>query len=83
VSSFTLLLRGVSAMYCLDAKKLIALSTLSQLRFMALILARNYVLLTLCHMISHAIFKSTLFIAIGRGIGYVFSVDSGGFLVKH
>lgn len=68
VGSFTLLLRGFRAMYCLDAKKLVALSTLSQVRFIALILARNLLLLTLCHMISHAIFKSTLFMSIGRSI---------------
>ena len=45
--------------------KIVAYSTLSQLRFMFLTLRLGMPLLALLHLLTHATFKSTLFIAVG------------------
>lgn len=68
IRSFTLLLSRGSALFCLDFKKVIALSTLSQLSFMFVTLAIGLPAIAFFHLITHALFKSSLFIAAGSYI---------------
>nr|APF47530.1 NADH dehydrogenase subunit 5 [Diolcogaster sp. SNS-2016] len=65
LSSFTMFLSGVSANFEFDLKKIIALSTLSQLGLMFFIYSFNLPILTFFHLITHAMFKSLLFLCSG------------------
>ena len=56
---------GLVAWYGQDAKKIVALSTLSQLGLMVYTLASCRELLTINHLLTHAYFKSLLFICVG------------------
>lgn len=64
----TLLLAGVMANYEWDLKKLIAFSTLSQLGFMVTSYSMGLVLLRFFHLITHALFKASLFMSAGAVI---------------
>ena len=61
----TAILAGIRATYENDIKKIIALSTLSQLGIITICLGAKLPNLALFHIISHAIFKALLFIAAG------------------
>nr|AWV84362.1 NADH dehydrogenase subunit 5 [Derotettix mendosensis] len=61
----TTLMAGISANYEYDLKKIIALSTLSQLGFMMTILMMGFPMLSFFHMIIHALFKASLFLCAG------------------
>ena len=65
VSLITMFLGGVCALYEKDFKKIIAISTLSQLGFILFCLSINLWKITLLHLLFHAFFKRTLFIATG------------------
>jgi NADH-ubiquinone oxidoreductase chain 5 len=65
LSLLTLLISGVRAIYELDLKKIIALSTLSQLGLIILTLSLGLEELAFFHLISHALFKSLLFLCAG------------------
>lgn len=65
ISSFTIFFSGITANFEFDLKKIIALSTLSQLGLIIFILSFNLPLLTFFHLINHAIFKSLLFLCSG------------------
>nr|YP_009941519.1 NADH dehydrogenase subunit 5 [Pseudocrangonyx joolaei]QOC70577.1 NADH dehydrogenase subunit 5 [Pseudocrangonyx joolaei] len=65
ISVMTMFMAGLSANYEMDLKKVIALSTLSQLGLMMMILSGGYSELAFFHLISHAMFKSTLFMCSG------------------
>jgi len=65
VGLFTILFARVCALYDPDFKKVIALSTLSQLGFLILSLGLGNVFISFFHLIRHACFKSCLFIQIG------------------
>lgn len=65
VGLFTILFARVCALYDPDFKKVIALRTLSQLGFLILSLGLGNVFISFFHLISHACFKSCLFIQIG------------------
>jgi NADH-ubiquinone oxidoreductase chain 5 len=65
LSLLTLLISGVSAIYEADLRKIIALSTLSQLGLMILTLSLGFEELAFFHLISHALFKSLLFLCAG------------------
>ena len=56
---------GVSACFELDIKKIVALSTLSQLGVMMFSLSIGYCSLAFFHLIRHALFKALLFISVG------------------
>ena len=56
---------GLVAWYGQDAKKIVALSTLSQLGLMVYTLASCSELLTINHLLTHAYFKSLLFMCVG------------------
>lgn len=56
---------GLVAWYGQDAKKIVALSTLSQLGLIVYTLASCSELLTINHLLTHAYFKSLLFMCVG------------------
>jgi len=61
----TITMAGVSALFEVDIKKLIALSTLSQLGVIFFRLGLIQPFLAFFHLISHAYFKAILFMAAG------------------
>nr|YP_010580824.1 NADH dehydrogenase subunit 5 [Coralliophila richardi]UZT26957.1 NADH dehydrogenase subunit 5 [Coralliophila richardi] len=65
ISVLTLLMAGISANFENDLKKIIALSTLSQLGVMMMSLSVGMVSLTLFHLYTHALFKALLFLCVG------------------
>ena len=66
VGSLTCLLGGWAAFYENDLKKVIALSTLSQLGIMVFRLGLGLTGLALFHLYSHALFKALLFLVAGQ-----------------
>merc|ERR1712029_103749 len=56
---------GMGAIIEIDIKKIIALSTLSQLGIIIIILGLGNPILSFFHLISHAFFKAILFICAG------------------
>nr|YP_009936909.1 NADH dehydrogenase subunit 5 [Tuta absoluta]QNT11853.1 NADH dehydrogenase subunit 5 [Tuta absoluta]UJM44075.1 NADH dehydrogenase subunit 5 [Tuta absoluta]UJM44088.1 NADH dehydrogenase subunit 5 [Tuta absoluta] len=65
LSGLTMFMAGVSANYEFDLKKIIALSTLSQLGLMMSILSMGLPDLAFFHLLSHAMFKALLFMCAG------------------
>nr|YP_003204808.1 NADH dehydrogenase subunit 5 [Monoplex parthenopeus]ACF04889.1 NADH dehydrogenase subunit 5 [Monoplex parthenopeus] len=65
LSVLTLLMAGIGANYENDLKKVIALSTLSQLGVMMMSLAMGMPYLALFHLYTHALFKALLFLCAG------------------
>nr|AML25889.1 NADH dehydrogenase subunit 5 [Staphylinidae sp. BMNH 1274206] len=63
--SMTMFMAGLGANFEFDLKKIIALSTLSQLGLMMSILAIGEFHLSFFHLLSHALFKATLFMCAG------------------
>jgi len=67
-STLTLLIAGIGANFEYDLKKIIALSTLSQLGVIIIRLALKMPMLALFHLYTHAIFKALLFLCAGAVI---------------
>nr|QRW36455.1 NADH dehydrogenase subunit 5 [Notocrater youngi] len=65
ISITTMLMAGVTANYEFDLKKIIALSTLSQLGLMMMSISLGYPSLALFHLFTHALFKAMLFLCAG------------------
>nr|YP_010564273.1 NADH dehydrogenase subunit 5 [Colobochyla salicalis]UYX62283.1 NADH dehydrogenase subunit 5 [Colobochyla salicalis] len=65
LSGLTMLMAGISANYEFDLKKIIALSTLSQLGLMMSILSMGLSDLAFFHLLTHAMFKALLFMCAG------------------
>uniref|UniRef100_D3G9L1 NADH-ubiquinone oxidoreductase chain 5 n=1 Tax=Onisimus nanseni TaxID=583350 RepID=D3G9L1_ONINA len=65
VGCLTMLMAGLSANFEIDMKKVVALSTLSQLGLMVMTLSVGFPELAFFHLITHALFKSTLFMCVG------------------
>nr|YP_009261604.1 NADH dehydrogenase subunit 5 [Evergestis junctalis]AKJ25904.1 NADH dehydrogenase subunit 5 [Evergestis junctalis] len=65
LSGLTMFMSGVSANYEFDLKKIIALSTLSQLGLMMSILSMGLPELAFFHLLTHAMFKALLFMCAG------------------
>nr|ALB38442.1 NADH dehydrogenase subunit 5 [Vespula germanica]UZG65638.1 NADH dehydrogenase subunit 5 [Vespula germanica]UZG65649.1 NADH dehydrogenase subunit 5 [Vespula germanica]UZG65662.1 NADH dehydrogenase subunit 5 [Vespula germanica]UZG65675.1 NADH dehydrogenase subunit 5 [Vespula germanica] len=65
ISSSTMFMSGLMANFEFDLKKIIALSTLSQLGLMMSILSLGKVDLGFMHLVIHALFKSLLFMCSG------------------
>merc|ERR1712203_1242027 len=61
----TIVIAGITAIIEMDIKKIIALSTLSQLGVMMLILGIGNPMLSFFHLLSHAFFKAMLFMCAG------------------
>nr|YP_003587415.2 NADH dehydrogenase subunit 5 [Parnassius bremeri] len=65
LSGLTMFMAGASANYEFDLKKIIALSTLSQLGLMMSILSMGLPELAFFHLLTHAMFKALLFMCAG------------------
>ena len=65
LGAMTILIAGLAAIFEKDLKKIIALSTLSQLGIMIITLGGQAPLLAYFHLLSHAFFKAILFICAG------------------
>nr|YP_009740830.1 NADH dehydrogenase subunit 5 [Traulia lofaoshana]QID03831.1 NADH dehydrogenase subunit 5 [Traulia lofaoshana] len=68
VGCLTMFMAGFGANLEFDLKKIIALSTLSQLGLMMSILAMGYSKLAFFHLLTHALFKALLFMCAGSMI---------------
>nr|UYI30145.1 NADH dehydrogenase subunit 5 [Aethina tumida] len=66
VASLTMFMSGLGANFEFDLKKIIALSTLSQLGLMMSILALGEYKLAFFHLLTHALFKALLFMCAGN-----------------
>lgn len=65
LSGLTIFIRGLGANFEFDLKKIIALSTLSQLGLIMRILSIGFYKLAFFHLLTHALFKALLFICAG------------------
>nr|YP_003162792.1 NADH dehydrogenase subunit 5 [Ramulus hainanense]ACH78288.1 NADH dehydrogenase subunit 5 [Ramulus hainanense] len=68
ISLITMFMSGLGANFEFDLKKIIALSTLSQLGLMMSILSSGYVYMAYFHLLTHALFKALLFMCSGMVI---------------
>nr|QYK19505.1 NADH dehydrogenase subunit 5 [Episcapha opaca] len=68
IASMTMFMSGLGANFEFDLKKIIALSTLSQLGLMMSILALGSYKLAFFHLLTHALFKALLFMCAGNFI---------------
>nr|YP_003204895.1 NADH dehydrogenase subunit 5 [Mordella atrata]ACO92584.1 NADH dehydrogenase subunit 5 [Mordella atrata] len=73
VTSMTMFMAGLGANFEFDLKKIIALSTLSQLGLMMSILFLGDYLLAYYHLLTHALFKALLFMCAGNVIHNLFN----------
>nr|YP_008757576.1 NADH dehydrogenase subunit 5 [Octostigma sinensis]AEV44841.1 NADH dehydrogenase subunit 5 [Octostigma sinensis] len=64
-SSLTMFMSGLGANFECDLKKIIALSTLSQLGLMMVCLSLGLSMISFFHLLTHALFKSLLFLCAG------------------
>jgi len=67
-----MLIAGLCACAEIDIKKIVALSTLSQLGVMIIALAAHQKDFCFFHLMAHAMFKALLFICVGVGIHTIF-----------
>lgn len=65
ISVFTMFIAGLIANFEIDLKKIIALSTLRQLGLIIIILRLGLKFLSFYHLLTHAVFKSLLFMCAG------------------
>nr|ALO70456.1 NADH deshydrogenase subunit 5 [Crataraea suturalis] len=86
ISTMTMFMAGLGANFEFDLKKIIALSTLSQLGLMMSILALGEAKLSFFHLLSHALFKATLFMCAGciiHNLNNCQDIRFMGGLIKH
>nr|YP_001552172.1 NADH dehydrogenase subunit 5 [Pseudocellus pearsei]ABS71910.1 NADH dehydrogenase subunit 5 [Pseudocellus pearsei] len=65
VGILTMMMSGYCSLWEMDMSSVVALSTLSQLGFMMMILGFGSWLLAYFHLLTHALFKSLLFLCVG------------------
>nr|AVN67413.1 NADH dehydrogenase subunit 5 [Eublaberus distanti] len=65
IAGLTMFMAGIGANFEFDLKKIIALSTLSQLGLMMSILSMGFSKLAFFHLLTHALFKALLFMCAG------------------
>nr|YP_009026953.1 NADH dehydrogenase subunit 5 [Leptomantella albella]AHW52368.1 NADH dehydrogenase subunit 5 [Leptomantella albella] len=86
ISVLTMFMSGLGANFEYDLKKIIALSTLSQLGLMMSILSLGYADLAFFHLLTHALFKALLFMCAGMVIHNVMNFQDirymGGLSLK-
>nr|YP_010309815.1 NADH dehydrogenase subunit 5 [Oenas fusicornis]UMR54932.1 NADH dehydrogenase subunit 5 [Oenas fusicornis] len=80
VSSMTMFMSGLGANFEFDLKKIIALSTLSQLGLMMTILSLGEYKLAFFHLLTHALFKALLFMCAGNVIHSVMNCQDIRFM---
>uniref|UniRef100_A0AAU6QCE7 NADH:ubiquinone reductase (H(+)-translocating) n=1 Tax=Synergus sp. 1 DYB-20230501 TaxID=3136278 RepID=A0AAU6QCE7_9HYME len=80
ISIFTMFISSINAMMEFDLKKIIAFSTLSQLGLMMLMLSMNLSNFVFFHLISHAMFKSLLFLCSGVMIHFMSGIQDIRFM---
>nr|QXM16955.1 NADH dehydrogenase subunit 5 [Neoneuromus sikkimmensis] len=68
IGCLTMFMAGIGANFEFDLKKIIALSTLSQLGLMMSILSMGLPILAFFHLLTHALFKALLFMCAGAVI---------------
>nr|AVN67241.1 NADH dehydrogenase subunit 5 [Methana sp. AUS1] len=68
ISGLTMFMSGLGANFEYDLKKIIALSTLSQLGLMMSVLSMGFSVLSFFHLLTHALFKALLFMCAGMVI---------------
>ncbi|KAI4477770.1 hypothetical protein M0802_014667 [Mischocyttarus mexicanus] len=83
ISRITILISGLIANFEFDLKKIIALSTLSQLGLIIRILSIGIIDLSYFHLIIHALFKSLLFLCSGILIHQIVNNQDIRFIVPH
>nr|QAY81984.1 NADH dehydrogenase subunit 5 [Aristobrotica sp. REN-2018] len=86
LSSMTMFMSGLGANFEFDLKKIIALSTLSQLGFMMSILSLGGYKLAFFHLLIHALFKALLFMCAGNiihNLNNCQDIRYMGGLIKH
>lgn len=71
ISVFTIFMAGLMANFEIDLKKIIALSTLRQLGLIIITLRLGLKFLSFYHLLTHAVFKSLLFICAGIIIHFI------------
>jgi len=79
LSISTIFIRGLRANIETDFKKIIAISTLSQLGFIIFTLSLGYWALTFFHVLFHAFFKSSLFLSTGSLIHEKYRIQDSRF----
>nr|AII02555.1 NADH dehydrogenase subunit 5 [Emmelina monodactyla] len=80
ISGLTMFMAGISANYEFDLKKIIALSTLSQLGLMMSILSMGMSDLAFFHLLTHAMFKALLFLCAGMIIHLMMDIQDIRFM---
>nr|YP_009333639.1 NADH dehydrogenase subunit 5 [Monema flavescens]AOV94108.1 NADH dehydrogenase subunit 5 [Monema flavescens]ATO90161.1 NADH dehydrogenase subunit 5 [Monema flavescens] len=80
LSGLTMFMAGISANYEFDLKKIIALSTLSQLGLMMSILSMGMPNLAFFHLLTHAMFKALLFMCAGMIIHMMMDIQDIRFM---
>ena len=65
LGTLTILIASIRALTETDIKKIVALSTLSQLGLIMVALGRNQPMLGFFHLITHAFFKAIIFVGVG------------------
>nr|WGU15872.1 NADH dehydrogenase subunit 5 [Clephydroneura sp.] len=86
ISGLTMFMAGLGANFEFDLKKIIALSTLSQLGLMMSILSMGFYELAFFHLLTHALFKALLFMCAGaiiHNMGDFQDIRSMGGLVNY
>nr|AKE36683.1 NADH dehydrogenase subunit 5 [Meretrix lamarckii] len=79
-SLMTMIVSGVSALSFVDLKKVVALSTLSQVSMMMLSISVGGVGVAFFHLLVHAFFKALMFMCVGSIIFYSGGVQDARFL---
>nr|UJH93075.1 NADH dehydrogenase subunit 5 [Venus verrucosa] len=80
VSMLTIIMAGSSGMVEIDMKKVVALSTLSQVGMMMFAISVGAVLVSFFHLVVHAFFKALMFMCVGGVIFYSGGVQDARFL---
>nr|AVJ52456.1 NADH dehydrogenase subunit 5 [Odontoscelis lineola] len=86
ISCLTMFMSGLGANFEYDLKKIIALSTLSQLGLMMSSLFMGFPLLSYFHLLSHAFFKALLFLCAGLMIHCMSDsqdIRHMGYMIQH
>jgi len=80
--SLTLIVASLAALLEIDAKKIVALSTLRQLGLILFRLGVGTSLICFFHIIMHALAKANLFIVVGGALHHVYSEQDARFLTR-